>query len=108
MAEWDGRNERLASKNRDTAHRIQTFITNILTQESAVGAQNYIDEFDRGFSLLRDFAKARGVELGYFGDSSYGYHGAPAMELSSKDHFLLPDNRLAFRYLAMIHEEEKY
>ena len=71
LAEWDGRNERLASKNRDTAHRIQTFITNILTQESAVGGQNYIDEFDRGFSLLRDFAKARGVELGYFGNSSY-------------------------------------
>ena len=71
LAEWDGRNERLASNNRDTAHRIQTFISNILTQESAVGGQNYIDEFDRGFSLLRDFAKSRGVELGYFGNSSY-------------------------------------
>ena len=71
LAEWDGRNERLISQNKDTSNRIQTFISNVLTRKSAVGNKDYIYEFDRGFSLLRGFAKGRGVELAYMGNSSY-------------------------------------
>ena len=71
LAEWDGRNERLNSKSRDTCHRIQHFVKNVVSARSAVGEQSYIDEFDRGFKLLKEFADMKGVELGYFGTSSY-------------------------------------
>lgn len=71
LAEWDGRNERLSSKRRDTCHRIQHFIQNVVSAKSAVGEQSYIDEFDRGFKLLKEFADMKGVQLGYFGESSY-------------------------------------
>ena len=71
LAEWDGRNFRVLQNKRKTAHRIQKFINNILTKRSAVGDQKYIDEFNRGFTLLSSFAKSQGVELGYMGSSSY-------------------------------------
>ena len=71
LAEWDGRNERLTSYDRETAHRIQQFIKNICSVRSAVGEKKYVFEFDRGFKLLKNFAAVRGVELGYVGDSTY-------------------------------------
>mgnify|MGYP001374103119 CR=1 FL=1 len=49
LAEWDGRNERIGVKKRETSHRVQQFIKNVLTARSAVGDQSYINEFDRGF-----------------------------------------------------------
>jgi len=71
LAEWDGRNERISLIKRSTAHRIQNFIQSLLSQRSAVGGSDYLMEFDRGFKLLRQLAKGRGVELGYLGESSY-------------------------------------
>ena len=71
LAEWDGRNERLGLIKRPTAHRVQDFTKNLLRQRSAVGGSDYLMEFDRGFKLLRQLAKGRGVELGYLGESSY-------------------------------------
>ncbi|MDO6351112.1 hypothetical protein Q3Y53_01030 [Synechococcus sp. YX-04-1] len=72
LAEWDGRNERISLLHRNTSHRIQKFIENLLSQKkSAVGEQSYIEEFDRGFTFLKDFALHRGLNLGYLGDSEY-------------------------------------
>jgi hypothetical protein len=71
LAEWDGRNERIPLYKRSTAHRIQTFTQSLLRQKSAVGGKDYLYEFDRGFKLLSQLAKMRGVELGYLGKSSY-------------------------------------
>ena len=72
LAEWDGRNERISLLHRSTSHRIQKFIENLLVQKkSAVGEQSYIDEFNRGFTFLKDFARHRGVSIGYLGDSEY-------------------------------------
>jgi len=71
LAEWDGRNERIGVIKRDTAHRVQVFIQNLLMQRSAVGGKKYLHEFDRGFILLRQLAEIRGVQLGYIGESKY-------------------------------------
>ena len=71
LAEWDGRNERIAHDKRPTAHRIQEFTRSLLRQKSAVGGKKYLFEFDRGFKLLSQLAERRGVELGYIGQSSY-------------------------------------
>lgn len=71
LAEWDGRNERLGLIKRPTAHRVQEFTKNLLRERSAVGGSDYLIEFDRGFTLLRQLAKGRGVKLGYLGESNY-------------------------------------
>ena len=71
LAEWDGRNERLPIVKRSTSHRIQNFTKSLLSSRSAVGGNDYLFEFDRGFKLLQELASIRGSSLAYIGESSY-------------------------------------
>ena len=71
LGEWDGRNERIPAIKRSTSHNIQHFINSILQSTSAVGGDDYIFEFHRGFKLIKNLADFMNARLYYVGNSSF-------------------------------------
>lgn len=72
IAEWDGRNERIADWHRETEHRRMKTVANLLsTKGSAVGSKARIEVMNKGFKILLDYANFKNVKVAYIGKSKY-------------------------------------
>ncbi len=72
IAEWDGRNERIPERHRDSTHRRVKVISNLLASEgSGVGSIKRLKTMQNGFKLLLDYCKFKEVNVSYIGKSQF-------------------------------------
>ena len=72
IAEWDGRNERIPIRHRDSKHRRVKIISSLLASKgSAVGSTERLNTMKNGFRLLLDYCKFKGVDVSYIGKSRF-------------------------------------
>ena len=70
IADWDGRNERISGKLRDSEHRKSTVIQNLLAPAGS-GVSNRIDVMVQGYKLLLELCSLKEVKVGYIGESQF-------------------------------------
>lgn len=72
IAEWDGRNERISERQRNTQHRRMSAIADLLSESgSGVGTPERIKVMEQGFRLLVKFCEIKDVKISYLGESKF-------------------------------------
>ena len=72
IAEWDGRNERIPIRQRESQHRRVKVISNLLAPEgSGVRSPDRLKTMHNGFKLLLDYCRFKEVNVSYIGKSQF-------------------------------------